>query len=159
MTISTYSEFLSLVCAPTLAADNQLDAKERIVLNFVVVNISDYIAPATSLPGSFHPVDVTPSSPITPVVTIAPITTVKTEVEPEKLLTVKNLLTNFVEDLNRHLADNFGTEALGFELSEKEREKVVPEVLVVKEEIIDDVKVASAPAAVVHHSVFCDSCL
>ncbi|KAK4705812.1 hypothetical protein P7C70_g380, partial [Phenoliferia sp. Uapishka_3] len=73
---------------------------------------------------------------------------------------VKSLLRTFVGDLNRHLADNFGDEAAGFELS---LPTVVEPSADVAATVQEPTKQASEAVqkvqAPVHSSVFCDNCL
>ena len=69
---------------------------------------------------------------------------------------VKGLLKTFVKDLNRHLADNFGDEAAGFELSiPTEEETKKEEVKKVEPETFAEAR----EEQVMHPAVFCDSCL
>ncbi|ORY88766.1 hypothetical protein BCR35DRAFT_288551 [Leucosporidium creatinivorum] len=71
---------------------------------------------------------------------------------------VKGMLKTFVRDLNRHLAENFGDDAAGFELSlpgEGEEKVEQPKVAEVKR----DVKVEEPEEKVVHRACFCDRCL
>ncbi|KAM0755955.1 hypothetical protein T439DRAFT_320654 [Meredithblackwellia eburnea MCA 4105] len=78
------------------------------------------------------------------------------EEETEAWSGVKTLLRNFVKDLNRHLADNFGDDAVGFELSLPPRSPAD-----VESESKRDCGTgkAEAPTKHVHSSCFCDRCL
>lgn len=95
-----------------------------------------------------------PSPAPSPVATPAPTETTKTI---ESFAGVKGLLKTFVKDLNRHLADNFGDEAAGFELrlpaaATEEIKKVEVEEKKVEEE-------QKVEEKVVHRACFCDRCL
>ena len=66
--------------------------------------------------------------------------------EADGWIGVKSLLTNFVGDFNRHIAETFGDQLVEFTLG-------LPEDVVVKEEKKEE------EVKFVHHSVFCDRCL
>lgn len=68
---------------------------------------------------------------------------------------VKSLLTSFVGDFNRHIAETFGEHVGGFELSvaeEKERSGKI-------DDEAKEVEKLKEVEKFVHHTVFCDRCL
>lgn len=100
----------------------------------------------------YHPAYSTASNEIAQEQTTAPDSPIA-----ETWSGVKGMLKTFVRDLNRHLADNFGDDAHGFELSlPGEGEEKVEEP---KVEVKKDVKVEEPEEKVVHRTCFCDRCL
>ena len=70
----------------------------------------------------------------------------------------KSMLSTFVRDLNKHLADNFGDDAAGFELSLGEQaEKEAAQVKADEDKAVK-AKVEAAEPKAVHFGVSCDKC-
>lgn len=93
-----------------------------------------------------------PAYPIIPPMagsTVVDVQGAKKEGEKDSWSGVKSLLTNFVGDFNKHIAETFGDQVVGFELS------LAPE----KETVVGGGETKVAEEKFVHHTVFCDRCL
>lgn len=91
--------------------------------------------------------------PIVPASPVTVDTTPAVETQKESFGSVKEILTKFVQDLNCHLADNFGDEASGFKLDLPASN--------VEEKKVEEKKIEEK-VPVVHDSTltcFCDRCL
>lgn len=70
----------------------------------------------------------------------------------------KSMLSTFVSDLNKHLADNFGDQAVGFELSVADENDKKEDEIKVEEVKPVEIKVEPTEPQAIHWGVVCDHC-